>query len=85
MKPVVVYSNNTCPNCDNLKKALTMKGIAFEEINISEQPQEGTMIRERGFRSLPVINDGDNWMTGFTPSNLMNILLSRAAPTPAVA
>lgn len=85
MEPVVVYSNNTCPNCDNLKKALSFKGVPYQEVNISEQPEQAVMIRERGFRSLPVINDNGNWMTGFTPSNLLSIITPRVTPAAVVA
>lgn len=79
MEPVVVYSNNTCPNCDNLKKALSFKGIPYNEVNIVENPQEGDMIRGRGFRTLPVINNNGDWMNGFTQANFVKIVESRLA------
>lgn len=79
MDPLVVYSNNTCPNCDNLKRALGIKNIPFKEVNISDRPEEGTMIRERGFRSLPVINNAGEWLNGFTQSNFMKIVASHQA------
>lgn len=77
MSSLTVYSNNTCPNCDNLKKALTIKGVQYKEINLSEQPEHAQVIRDKGFRQLPVIDDNGKWMTGFTPANLMSILAPR--------
>lgn len=79
MKPTVVYSNNTCPNCDNLKKALTFKGIAFQEINISDNPSEGEKIRSMGYRTLPVMEHNGEWLNGFTMSNLSKIVQSHQA------
>uniref|UniRef100_A0AAU7PFL7 NrdH-redoxin family protein n=1 Tax=Burkholderia phage vB_BgluM-SURPRISE13 TaxID=3159457 RepID=A0AAU7PFL7_9VIRU len=74
MSPVIVYSSNSCPNCENLKKALTIKAIEYQEINITERPQEAQMLREKGFRQLPVIEDNGEWMSGFTPQNFTKIV-----------
>lgn len=79
IQPVVVYSNHTCPNCDQLKKALGMKGIAYQEINVGDNPDQAVMLREKGFRQLPVIEDNGNWMTGFTASNFTKIVQARTA------
>lgn len=79
MAPVIVYSSNQCPNCDNLKKALGLKAIHYEEINIMEQPDAAAELRQKGFRALPVINDNGEWMSGFTMGNLNKILKSHAA------
>ncbi|YP_009212961.1 hypothetical protein AVU38_gp112 [Ralstonia phage RSL2] len=74
MSPVIVYSSNSCPNCENLKKALTIKAIEYQEINVAEQPDQAQMLREKGFRQLPVIEDNGEWMSGFTPQNFTKIV-----------
>lgn len=79
MSPVIVYSNDSCPNCENLKKALTIKAIEYQEINIAQQPQEAEMLREKGFRALPVILDNGEWMSGFTPTNFSKIVKAHSA------
>ena len=79
MSPVIVYSSNSCPNCVNLKKALETKGIEYQELNISEQPEHAVELREKGFRQLPVINNDGDWMSGFTRSNFEKVVQSRAA------
>jgi glutaredoxin-like protein NrdH len=79
MEAITVYSNNSCPNCDNLKKALTFKNVPFQEINISEQPEAAAVVREKGFRHLPVIELNGDWMSGFTPANLNKILQAQNA------
>lgn len=74
MSPVIVYSSDSCPNCENLKKALAIKAIDFQEVNIVQQPDQAQMLRERGFRALPVVNDNGEWMSGFTPTNFSKIV-----------
>jgi glutaredoxin 3 len=79
MDALVIYSNNTCPNCVNLKRALKIKGVEFTEINLHEQPERAADIQAQGMRQLPVMNDNGTWMMGFTPSNFNKILQARAA------
>jgi glutaredoxin-like protein NrdH len=79
MEALVVYSNNTCPNCVNLKRALKIKGVEFKEINLHETPEAVADIHAQGMRQLPVINDNGNWMMGFTPTNFNKILQARVA------
>lgn len=74
MSPVIVYSSNSCPNCENLKRALKYKAIDYQEVNVTEQPEQAQMLREQGFRQLPVINDNGEWMSGFTPTNFTKIV-----------
>lgn len=81
ISPVIVYSSNACPNCEQLKKALGIKGIPFEEINVVEQPEAANLLREKGMRKLPVINDNDEWMMGFTPTNFNKIVQAHSAPS----
>lgn len=80
MESLIVYSSNTCTNCDNLKRALTVKGIPYQEVNLSEQPEQVIVLREKGFRQLPVINDNGDWMMGFTPGNFGKIVQAHLQP-----
>ncbi|BAQ02640.2 hypothetical protein [Ralstonia phage RSL2] len=57
-----------------MKKALTIKAIEYQEINVAEQPDQAQMLREKGFRQLPVIEDNGEWMSGFTPQNFTKIV-----------
>lgn len=77
MESLIVYSNNTCSNCDNLKRALSHKGVAFQEVNLSEHPEQVSILQEKGFRQLPVINDNGDWMMGFTATNFGKIIQAR--------
>lgn len=38
-KTVTIYTTNTCAYCVMVKKWLTSKGQAYEEVNLDEQPE----------------------------------------------
>ena len=56
---LTVYSKNNCPYCVNAKNYLTKHNIAFEEINIEQQPEARTLLVESGHRTVPQIYQGD--------------------------
>jgi glutaredoxin 3 len=45
----IVWSKNACPFCDQAKNLLKLKGIEFEERNITQ----GTWTREQLLESVP--------------------------------
>lgn len=65
---VIVWSKNPCPYCDQAKALLKMKGIAFEERNITT----GNWTREQllesvpGARTVPQIFIDGQLIGGFT-------------------
>lgn len=64
----IVWSKNQCPYCDQAKNLLKMKGIEFEERNITQ----GTWTREQLLeavptaRTLPQIFLDEELVGGFT-------------------
>jgi glutaredoxin 3 len=54
---VEVYSTSYCPYCMRAKALLTSKGIAFEEIDVTNDPELRTEMVERagGRRTVPEI------------------------------
>ena len=52
---ITVYSKNNCPYCTQAKNLLTSRGVAFEEINIEEQPAAREFILAEGHRTMPQI------------------------------
>ena len=52
---VIVYSKHGCSNCSTAKMFLKMRGIAFEERNIEENPDFLEEVKETGLTSMPVI------------------------------
>ena len=49
MTKAIVWSKDYCPYCVNAKKLLDIKGIAYEERNISQ----GTWTKEQLLESVP--------------------------------
>ena len=69
-----MYTTSWCPDCHVAKRALTQKGIPFEEINIEqdEQAAEYVMSVNGGRRSVPTLVSGDvaHSLSGFRPQKL---------------
>lgn len=57
MKPVEIYTTQTCPYCIAAKRLLTKKGVGFKEIDVSGQPQLRAAMSQRagGRTSVPQI------------------------------
>ena len=73
---VTVYSKDKCQQCKGVKRWLKSNGIAFNEINVSEQPEYIQEVKDLGFTSLPVTKSGDFVFSGFDVPKL-NELKSR--------
>ena len=57
MKPVEIYTTQTCPYCIAAKRLLVKKGVDFKEIDVGGQPQlRAAMTQKAGGRtSVPQI------------------------------
>lgn len=67
---VKLYSKNGCPQCKMTKRMLTERGIDFVEINTTEHPEYIEKLKNRGIKSLPVVDtETDSW-TGFQPTKI---------------
>lgn len=62
---LTVYSKNNCPFCVQAKNLLKLKNIAFEEINIEQNPEARQFVLEQGHRTVPQIyKDGKLFVEG---------------------
>ncbi|KAF0176271.1 MAG: glutaredoxin 3 [Rhodobacteraceae bacterium] len=56
MKPVEIYTTQTCPYCIAAKALLKKKGVAYTEIDVGANPALRVAMTERaGRRSVPQI------------------------------
>ncbi|MFH0408431.1 NrdH-redoxin, partial [Klebsiella quasipneumoniae] len=53
---------------------------AFEMVNVDQQPDAADILREQGFRQLPVVIAGDLRWSGFRPD-----MINRLRPSVAAA
>jgi glutaredoxin len=63
----IVWSKNSCPFCDQAKALLKMKGIEFEERNVSKDwTKEQLLEAVPNARTVPQIFLDDKLIGGFT-------------------
>lgn len=64
-KKVIVYTTQYCPYCTRAKDLLTRKGVAFEEIDVTEdQKTRNTLEEKTGCMTVPLIFIGDEFIGG---------------------
>ncbi len=62
---VIVYTMTICPYCIAAKKLLAKKGVAFEEVNLDQQPDRWEECEKRsGQSTVPQIFFGDRHVGG---------------------
>ena len=63
---VKVFSTTWCGFCKMAKQYFESKNIAYEDINIEEEPDAAAWLEEQGLRGVPVILfDGTDVVHGF--------------------
>lgn len=61
---LTVYSKNNCSFCDRAKTLLESKGVAYNVVNIEDQPEAREFLIDQGLRSVPQIFDGSTLLPG---------------------
>ena len=70
MKPVKIYTTLFCPYCTAAKSLLTKKGVPFEEIDATGNPDLRQEIMERsGQHTVPQIFIDEQSVGGFSELN----------------
>ena len=64
--PVTLYTTEHCSRCVSAKALLARRGIAYEEINLSKDPDGRAELEQRtGMFTFPQIVIGDETIGGF--------------------
>ncbi|MEG9247839.1 glutaredoxin-like protein NrdH [Arthrobacter sp. Soc17.1.1.1] len=67
---VTVYTKPACVQCNATYRALDKKGIAYQSVDISQDPTALERVRSMGYMQAPVvITDNDHW-SGFRPDKI---------------
>lgn len=63
MDPVTIYSTTWCPDCRRVKNFLRDRGVAFEEVNIEEDPDAEDLVLKvnQGKRKVPTVRLGERY------------------------
>jgi glutaredoxin 3 len=66
MRPVTIYTTNMCPYCRSAKSLLAKKGVAFDEVDVTYDPESRQKMTQRagGRRTVPQIFIGDTHVGG---------------------
>ena len=66
MRQVTLYTTESCPFCTSAKALLAKRGIAYEEINLSRDPDSRIELEKlTGMFTFPQILIGDQAIGGF--------------------
>jgi glutaredoxin len=61
---LTVYTKDNCPFCDRAKTLLESRGIAYNTINLEQQPDAREFLVDQGLRSVPQIFNGTTLLQG---------------------
>lgn len=58
---VVLFSTDSCTYCEHARSLLSKRGVAFEEVNLSEHPElQAELTEVTGLESYPqIVVDGE--------------------------
>ena len=71
---VTVYSKNNCVQCKMTKRFLDNNNIAYQEINLDEQPEYIEQVKGLGFSAAPIIQTPTEVFSGFQPAILKQLV-----------
>ena len=72
--PIFIYTAPSCPQCKMVKKWLTKAGKPFHEVDASEDEELKEHLKNKGFKSFPVIEQGAVAFAGFRPDQLRKLV-----------
>ncbi|MCI1220049.1 MAG: glutaredoxin-like protein NrdH [Bifidobacterium sp.] len=64
---VTVFTKYRCPQCEATKRQLTKQGIAFEVVDLAENPSTLEQLQQAGFRQAPIVITPDASWSGYRP------------------
>ncbi len=72
---IKVYTTPTCAFCPAVKKFLDEKGVSYEEIDITENPEAAEEMKEKtGQMGVPVTVIGEEVVVGYNKNKLEKLL-----------
>jgi glutaredoxin len=72
---ITVYTTKTCAYCPQVKKFLTLKGVEYEEHDVTnDQPMRMALHKSTGAMTVPITTDGEITVIGWKPAELMKLV-----------
>ncbi|HET8794877.1 MAG TPA: glutaredoxin-like protein NrdH [Arthrobacter sp.] len=73
---VTVYTKPACVQCNATYRALDKKGITYQSVDMSQDPEALDRVRSLGYMQAPVvITEKDHW-SGFRPDKINELAQS---------
>jgi glutaredoxin-like protein NrdH len=67
---VTVYSKPACPQCSATRRALDKAQVAYEEIDLTQDPDALAAVIALGHQQAPVVMAGADHWSGFQPDRI---------------
>lgn len=64
---ITVYSKPACVQCTATTRALDRQGIDYTVVDVSQDAGAFALVRELGYRQVPVVIAGEQHWAGFRP------------------
>ena len=76
MSKIIIYTNETCPYCKQIKEELTKNNIEFEDVITSDQKDNWqAIVNLTGMPTVPTLNfNGDYLVPGRDFGNTANLI-----------
>ena len=75
MKPVSIYTTETCGYCKMAKEYFQKNNVEYQEFDVgSDLAKRQEMIEKSGQMGVPVITVGDEMIVGFNKPRLQEML-----------
>lgn len=59
--------------CNATKRAFNLRGVVYEEIDISKDMESLDKMLKMGYKSAPIVEYADTFWTGFQPDRIESI------------
>jgi len=70
---ITVYTKNICPYCVKAKNYLDLQNIAYESINIEDDPAGRNFLVDQGLRSVPQLFVGKTLLVAGGANELVKL------------
>lgn len=80
---VTVYTKPACVQCNATYRALDKKGITYQSVDVTQDPEALERLKAMGYMQAPVVvTDADHW-SGFRPDKIAAIAEGSSAASVA--
>jgi glutaredoxin len=69
-----LYKTERCAWCVQVKKFLDYKKVAYEEIQLEDNPSDQQKFYELGYITSPIVTNGDKIVAGYSIPKLMELI-----------